>query len=65
MIGTTIYHAIGYNVVDTYLVNVDPGKVRVNPEATLRDASGVRRLTARDVEEISSSALATRMGPTG
>ena len=26
MIGTTIYHAIGYNVVDTYLVNVDPGR---------------------------------------
>jgi hypothetical protein len=52
MIGTTIYHAIGYNVVDTYLVNVDPRKVRVNPEATVRDASGVRPLTARDVEEI-------------
>ena len=52
MIGTTIYHAIGYNVVDTYLVNVDARKVRVNPEATVRDASGVRRLTARDVEEI-------------
>jgi hypothetical protein len=52
MIGTTIYHAIGYNVVDTYLVNVDPRKVRVNPEATVRDASGVRRLTDRDIEEI-------------
>jgi hypothetical protein len=52
MIGTTIYHAIGYNVVDTYLVNVDPRKVRVNPEATVRDASGVRPLTARDIEEI-------------
>jgi hypothetical protein len=52
MIGTTIYHAIGYNVVDTYLVNVDPRKVRINPEATVRDVSGVRRLTARDVEEV-------------
>ena len=52
MIGTTIYHAIGYNVVDTYVVNVDPRKVRISPEATMRDASGVRRFTARDVEEI-------------
>ena len=52
MIGTTIYHAIGYNVVDTYLVNVDPRKVRINPEATVRDASGVRPLTPRDIEEI-------------
>ena len=45
MIGTTIYHAIGYNVVDTYLVNVDPRKVRVNPEA--HGARCVRR-TATD-----------------
>jgi hypothetical protein len=52
MIGTTIYHAVGYNVVDTYLVNVDPRKVRVAPEATMRDAAGERRMTARDVEEI-------------
>jgi len=52
MIGTTIYHALGYNVVDTYLVTVDPRKVRINPGATVRDVSGVRRLTARDVEEV-------------
>jgi hypothetical protein len=52
IIGTTLYHAIGYNVVDTYLVNVDPKKVRVASDATLRDASGRRPLTARDIEEI-------------
>jgi hypothetical protein len=52
MLGTAIQHAIGYNVVDTYLVNVDPRKVRINPEATVRDVSGVRPLTARDVEEV-------------
>jgi hypothetical protein len=52
MIGTAIYHAIGYNVVDVYLVDVDPAKVRVSPGARVRDASGVRALTQRDVEEI-------------
>jgi hypothetical protein len=52
MIGTTIYHAIGYNVVDTYLVKVDPRKVRINPEARVRDVSGERALSARDVEEV-------------
>jgi hypothetical protein len=52
IIGTAIYHAIGYNVVDTYLVNVDPRKVRVSPEASMRDVSGTRALTARDVEEV-------------
>jgi hypothetical protein len=52
IIGTAIYHAIGYNVVDTYLVNVDPRKVRINPDARVRDVSGERALTARDVEEV-------------
>jgi hypothetical protein len=52
MIGTAIYHAIGYHVVDTYLVNVDPKKVRIAPEARTRDASGVRSLTSRDVDEV-------------
>jgi len=39
IIGTALYHAIGYNVVDTYLVNVDPKKVRVAENATMRDAA--------------------------
>ena len=52
IIGTTLYHAIGYNVVDTYLVDVDPKKVRVAPGATVRDASGRRPLTQRDIDEI-------------
>ena len=52
IIGTAIYHAIGYNVVDTYIVNVDPKKVRVAENATVRDASGRRRLTQRDIDEI-------------
>ena len=52
IIGTALYHAIGYNVVDTYLVNVDPKKVRVAENATMRDASGRRPLTQRDIDEI-------------
>jgi hypothetical protein len=52
MIGTLIYHAIGYNVVDNYIVNVDPKKVRVAENATVRDPNGRRRLTQRDVDEI-------------
>jgi hypothetical protein len=42
IVGTAIYHAIGYNVVDTYLVNVDPKKVRVNP-ASRTARTGCRR----------------------
>ncbi len=52
MIGTFFYHAFGYNVVDTYLVNVDPAKVTIAPNATLRDASGRRPFTRRDLEAI-------------
>ena len=54
MIGTTIYHALGYNVVDVYLVNVDPKKVRIAEGATDRDGSGARRLTRRDINAIFS-----------
>jgi hypothetical protein len=52
MIGTLIYHAIGYNVVDTYIVNVDPKKVRIQEGTTVRDASGRRRLVQGDIDEI-------------
>jgi hypothetical protein len=52
VIGTAIYHAIGYNTVDTYTVNVDPKKVRVAENASVRDASGRRPLTDRDIKEI-------------
>src|SRR5437868_2742660 len=44
VIGTTLYHAIGYNVVDVYVVNVDPKRVKVAPNATVRDASGRHKI---------------------
>jgi len=52
MIGTTIYHAIGYNVVDVYLVNVDRSALRIAPDATIKDATGRRRLVGHDLDEV-------------
>jgi hypothetical protein len=52
MIGTYAYHALGYNVVDTYIVNVDPARVRISPEATIRDESGRRRFSRPDLDDI-------------
>lgn len=43
MIGTAIYHALGYHVVENYLVTVDPARVRIAPTATIRDAAGRTR----------------------
>jgi hypothetical protein len=40
LIGTLFYYAIGYNVVDTYIVNVDPKRVKLAETARTRDASG-------------------------
>ena len=34
MIGTAIYHAIGYNVVEIYLIDVDPATLTIAPKAT-------------------------------
>jgi hypothetical protein len=52
MIGTYVYHALGYNVVDTYIVHVDPARVRIAPDATIRDESGRRPFTRRDLDDI-------------
>jgi hypothetical protein len=56
IIGTALYHAIGYNVVDTYLVNVDPKKVRIGEKVTVRDASGSRPFVQGDLDEVFSLA---------
>ncbi|HUF46229.1 MAG TPA: hypothetical protein VMM93_00370 [Vicinamibacterales bacterium] len=52
LIGTTFYHAIGYHVVDTYLVNVHPSQLRIGETATIRDASGRRRFAQGDLDEV-------------
>lgn len=52
IIGTALYHAIGYHVVDVYLVDVDPRQVRIAPDAKERDASGRRPYTRDDFEEV-------------
>ena len=52
LIGTFFYHAIGYNVVDTYLINVDPKRITIAPDATFKDASGRRRFRTDDLDEI-------------
>ena len=51
-IGTLIYHALGYHVVDVYNVRVDPARIRIAPDATIRDASGERKFTRGDLEGI-------------
>jgi len=52
LIGTLVYHALGYHVTDVYTVRVDPAKIRIAPDATVRDASGTRKFTRGDLEGI-------------
>ncbi|HXH05497.1 MAG TPA: hypothetical protein VNI83_02790 [Vicinamibacterales bacterium] len=53
LIGTALYHAFGYNVVDVYLVEVDPARITISPKATIRDIGGKRRpLTRADVDAV-------------
>jgi hypothetical protein len=40
VIGAAFYHAIGYNVVQGYIVEVDPDKVVIAPNATTVDLRG-------------------------
>lgn len=44
MIGTALYHAIGYNVVDVYIAEIDRASLVVSDRATIRDPlNGKRR----------------------
>jgi hypothetical protein len=52
IIGTAIYHAIGYNVVESYLVELDPAKVSIAPGATISVAGRTRPFTRRDLNQI-------------
>jgi hypothetical protein len=57
VIGAAIYHAIGYNVVQGYIVEIDPARIVVSPKATTVDMSGRRRAMRReDVDRILSRA---------
>jgi hypothetical protein len=48
VIGAAFYHAFGYNVVQGYLVEIDPAKIVISPKATTVDMSGRRRPLRRD-----------------
>lgn len=52
IIGTALYHAMGYNVVDVYLVNVDPKKITISKKATIRDVAGRRAFVHGDLDEV-------------
>ncbi len=43
MIGTAFYHAIGYNVVDMYLAELDRAALVLSDDATIRDPLNGRR----------------------
>lgn len=56
VIGVALYHAIGFNVIDAYLVNVDPKRVKIGASASIRDASGRRRLVQADLDAVFKNA---------
>ena len=62
LIGTLIYHALGYFVEDVYLIRVEPARIRIGEKATIRDASGERRFTQRDLEAILRQGARDREG---
>jgi hypothetical protein len=53
VIGAAIYHALGYNVVQGYIVDVDPNRIVISPKATTVDMKGRKRtMTRRDVDRL-------------
>lgn len=53
LIGAAIYHALGYNVVQGYVVEIDPDQIVISPEATTVDMSGrTRQMRREDIDRI-------------
>jgi hypothetical protein len=52
IIGTAIYHALGYNVVDVYLVEIDAARLTIAPTAAIEVAGVKRAFTQRDLDQI-------------
>jgi hypothetical protein len=53
VIGAAIYHALGYNVVEGYVVEIDPAKIVIAPNATIVDMTGNRRQMRRsDIDRL-------------
>ena len=51
MIGTLLYHALGYHVVENYIIHVDPDTITIDPKATYRDRDGRSQRFTRDTLE--------------
>ena len=47
VIGAAIYHALGYNVVQGFIIEVDPAKIIIGPNATTVDLRGRKVLITR------------------
>ena len=52
LIGSLIYHALGYHVEDFYVIKVHPRNITISDKATIRDASGERKFTSHDLQNI-------------
>ena len=53
VIGAAIYHALGYNVVQGHIVEIDPAAIVIAPTATIVDMTGRRRaMTRADVDRL-------------
>lgn len=53
VIGSKLFHALGYHVPENYIVGFDRSRLKVSPKATIRDPRGIKRtLTSRDIDEI-------------
>jgi hypothetical protein len=46
------YYALGYSVEDVYVLKVHPRNITISEKATIRDASGVRKFTRQDLENV-------------
>ncbi len=55
VIGTAFYHAFGYHVVEVYVADIDPARIRIAPTARMRSPAlptGVRPFVRADLDAV-------------
>jgi hypothetical protein len=55
VIGTAFYHALGYHVVEVYVADIDPARIRIAPTARMRSPTvpgGVRPFVRADLDAV-------------
>jgi hypothetical protein len=52
MVGTKVFHILGYNQVETYLTRIQPADISIASDATVREHGRRRPIVRKDIDDV-------------